>query len=150
MSYADSNLNDFRDEVHKYALQKGWWDDGARNIGELIALCHSELSEGLEEARDGNPPGMTYYSYPNSLAMECPSIDHESLEPIQTCKCGGGREDHPKEVRGKPEGIPSELVDTMIRIFDMAGFFHIDLQKVYREKMEYNKQRERKHGGKAF
>ena len=44
--------------VHEiWAKPKGWWTDietgepKERNIGELIALCHSELSEALEGHR---------------------------------------------------------------------------------------------------
>lgn len=49
------NLNDYAQEVHG-ANQK-WWHDLRtgerldRNFGELIALCHSELSEALEGHR---------------------------------------------------------------------------------------------------
>jgi NTP pyrophosphatase (non-canonical NTP hydrolase) len=39
--------------VHGNAVAHGWWDD-ERNDGELIALCHSELSEMLEALRGGN------------------------------------------------------------------------------------------------
>jgi NTP pyrophosphatase (non-canonical NTP hydrolase) len=35
-----------------------------------------------------------------------------------------------------------ELVDCLIRIFDYAGAFGYDLEGAYREKMEYNAQRE--------
>lgn len=41
--------------IHKTAKEKGWWDN-ERNDGEIIALIHSELSEGLEALRHGNPP----------------------------------------------------------------------------------------------
>lgn len=42
-------------QVILIATTKGWWK-GERNQGELIALMHSELSEGLEAIRHGNPP----------------------------------------------------------------------------------------------
>jgi len=40
---------------HRIAVSKGWWQ-APRTDGELIALMHSELSEALEAARQGNPP----------------------------------------------------------------------------------------------
>jgi NTP pyrophosphatase (non-canonical NTP hydrolase) len=49
------NLNDYAKEVH--AANERWWVDIhtgeplKRNFGELIALCHSELSEALEGHR---------------------------------------------------------------------------------------------------
>jgi len=47
---------------------------------------------------------------------------------------------------GKPCGIPSELADVIIRIFDFAGGANIDLEKIILEKMEYNEKRPYKHG----
>lgn len=44
------------EEIYSIALSKGWYDDGDRNPGEIIALIHAELSEGLEGLRKGNPP----------------------------------------------------------------------------------------------
>lgn len=38
-------------EVNRIAKSKGWWDE-ERNDGEIIALMHSELSEGLEYLRN--------------------------------------------------------------------------------------------------
>lgn len=48
-------FNAVQDKVHATAKEKGWWDN-ERNDGEMIALIHSELSEGLEGLRHGNPP----------------------------------------------------------------------------------------------
>jgi NTP pyrophosphatase (non-canonical NTP hydrolase) len=51
-------VTEFRNKaqaIHATARAKGWWD-GERNDGELLALCHSELSECLEAIRHGNPP----------------------------------------------------------------------------------------------
>lgn len=51
-------LDDFKhtfnlvsDLVHSCAVEKGWWEN-ERNDGEMIALMHAELSEGLEALRN--------------------------------------------------------------------------------------------------
>lgn len=53
--------------------------------------------------------------------------------------------------------VEVELVDALIRIFDYAGAFKLDLQGAFDEKMEYNKHRadhkienRLKDGGKKF
>ena len=45
-------LKELMKESYKTAKEKGWWEE-ERNFGEVIALCHSELSEVLEDYRDG-------------------------------------------------------------------------------------------------
>jgi NTP pyrophosphatase (non-canonical NTP hydrolase) len=49
---------------------------------------------------------------------------------------------------GKPEGIPSELADVVIRVLDMCGYYGIDLEKIMIEKHQYNESRPFRHGGK--
>jgi len=46
-------IKDLIDISHNNAREKGFWDK-ERNVGEMIALCHSELSEALEGHRHGD------------------------------------------------------------------------------------------------
>ena len=41
------------ERAHACAESKGWWDK-ERNVGELLALVHSEVSEALEAYRDSD------------------------------------------------------------------------------------------------
>ena len=45
-------------DCHEAAVKGGWWHDAEgrekdRNIGELLCLIHSEISEAMEGARKG-------------------------------------------------------------------------------------------------
>ena len=48
----------------------------------------------------------------------------------------------------KPEGIPIELADVIIRILDYCAYAGIDIDAAISEKHEYNKSRPYRHGGK--
>lgn len=51
---------------------------------------------------------------------------------------------------GKPEGIPTELADCIIRIFDYCNANGIDIEWAIHEKLEFNKTRPYRHGGKRL
>lgn len=50
------------------------------------------------------------------------------------------------EPSGKPEGVPVELADAIIRIADIAATYGIDLAAALNLKMAYNRTRPWKHG----
>ncbi|MCQ2741590.1 MAG: hypothetical protein MJ210_05725 [Alphaproteobacteria bacterium] len=50
----------------------------------------------------------------------------------------------------KPEGIPIELADVVLRVFTVCGRHGIDLEKAIKIKREYNRHRPYKHGGKLL
>lgn len=52
--------------------------------------------------------------------------------------------------RGKPEGFWVELADCVIRIADLFAYYDVDMNAVIRAKIEYNKTRPHRHGGKAI
>lgn len=107
-------LNKLAQEIHENAVNHGWYDE-PRTFGEIMVLCHSEISEAVEEYRAGH-----------------------SVREIR------------RDVSGKPEGVPIELADTIIRLLDACGYYDIDIEKAVRDKHEYNKSRSYRHGGKVI
>ena len=58
-------LNDLAVVVYKHNAAKGFWGeswDEDRNVGEALALMHSELSEALEEIRKTDATVTRIYS----------------------------------------------------------------------------------------
>jgi hypothetical protein len=117
------NLNDWAKAIHDNAKAHGWHDK-QRGFAEIIALCHSELSEALEEDRAGRPM-IWAHDYEGERKIERP-------------------EDMPEGA--KPEGIAVEMADCLIRILDWAGSKSLDIEGIVRMKHEYNKSRPYRHG----
>lgn len=137
-------IKQFAKEVHENAVKHGWWDE-ERSFGDLIALVHSELSEALEEYRNGHKPDETYYS------CKAPATESTNTEKFKGCPvCPAPCNNQCAGHFGKMEGIPSELADVIIRVLDMAEHYGIDIEAALTEKHAYNLTRPYKHGGKVM
>lgn len=129
------NLNELAKDIHANAQEHGWWED-PRTFGEIIALCHSELSEALEEYRDNKPN--VYF------VIKTQQADGSIIPEIRTDYGDGNYQGE------KPEGIATELADCIIRILDYCAYAGIDIDEAIRIKHEFNKTRPYKHGGKKI
>lgn len=125
--------------AHFIARKKGWWDKftNARGRVEIgpdallgrIMLQATELAEAAECVRDGQRD--LRFEHPESGVKYALSSDWSELR------------------NGfKPEGLPAEWADVVIRIFDDARALGIDLGYAIAVKMYHNQFRKHRHGGR--
>lgn len=138
-------LNEFAAEVHALAVEKGWWEP-APSFPEVITMIHCELSEAIQEYREGAPN--VYFPCLAASENKVPCGGKETIN-CYNFKHGNSAEDC--TYRGsKPEGVAVELADAILRILDYCAFAGIDIESVLEMKHEYNKGREYRHGGKLI
>lgn len=99
-----------------------------------IGLIMTEASEGIEEIRDGHAPSKVYYT--GGYGGHDPLPDDASVDVL-----GDPR---------KPNGLPSELADIIIRTLDIADTHKIDIGAAVIEKLNHNATRGLRHGGKEL
>lgn len=100
------DYNELAKAIHQNAVDHGWWEE-ERGVPEIMALCHSELSEALEEYRAGRP--MLWHKEEETATLYADGQVEEQF------------------ARYKPEGVVVELADCVIRILDYCGKRKIDI-----------------------
>lgn len=100
---------------------------------------------GIEAHKTAKSKG--FYETPPSIPERLCLIHSEVSEALEAFREG---QLELKIIDSKPEGLPSELADVIIRICDMCNHLGIDIDYAVKLKMEYNKTRPFKHGNKSI
>ncbi len=115
-------------EIHKINCEKGFWDEGnKRNVGELLMLCVSELSEALEAHRDNHFCNISKNE--KSEALFASEHDYKNWFEANV-----------------KNTFEDEMADSIIRLLDLSIGMDIDLVWHLQSKIKYNKLRKHKHG----
>ena len=118
---------------------------GFHEQGDRLRLHAEAHSEEFPESRYRFAEDNLRNYYITKLAL----IGTEVSEAIEELRNGHAADEHYYSDGGKPEGLPSELADIVIRSFDLAAEVGFSLGEVIAEKLAYNGRRGRLHGGKA-
>lgn len=124
-------LAEFQELCGYTAESKGFHEDRPKEgqaladwQGNKLMLIVSEAVEAHDEIRNGKTSKETYYP---TAVYGASVIDDGPF---------------------KPEGVPSEIADIVIRCFDFAYTEGFSLAGIIAEKLEYNATRAYKHGKK--
>ena len=113
--------------IHLDNERKGFWDN-QREFGTLLMLVTSELAEGLEADR-------------KNRWFKLLDIKKESFDWVNEPE-----KSKAKFSRTVKDTAEDEIADAVIRLFDLAGGLGIDLGWHIKNKLEYNRTREARHG----
>ena len=120
-------ITELVNKSHQIAKDKGFWDAGERNVGELLMLIVSELGEALEAHRHDRKFSM----FEIEVMLKKKDRDFKSAFELLN-----------------KDTFEDEIADVFIRLGDLCGGLGIDIEKHILAKMKYNETREKLHGKK--
>jgi NTP pyrophosphatase (non-canonical NTP hydrolase) len=126
-------INEMAEAAFAIASSKGWWDFAARPVASGDAPCMHGLT-------------MTPVEVTAQLAL----VVTEAAEAIECVRDGDYGARVSVEKPGKPEGLPSELADIVIRVGQLAHAMGIDLDEAVEIKMAHNAICVHRHGGRLL
>lgn len=115
-----SVLNTLSKKIHDANVKKGFYDN-PREIGTLLMLVVSELSEALEADRKNR----------HCKEQVDSTLDDNYIELFE------------QKVK---DTFEDEIADALIRLFDLVGYLNIDIDAHIDMKLRYNATRPHKHG----
>lgn len=164
--YRLRGLNVLASLIHDNAARHGWYDPTqVRPFDGMMMNVVAEVAEAQEEWRNGREPGQTYFklTLDGSVDLGVQNFKHErgklwvrnydyDFDPRapEWVELDLSRLRQMPGLQGsvKPEGIPTELADIIIRVLDVCAYLGIDIEDAIADKMNYNEHRPHRHGGK--
>ena len=120
------DLNTIGKIAHENSAAHGFWDGTERNEDGTVRMSVTEH--------------LAKHALFSSEVAECTEeVRKPNFDPRATYL----------SEKGKPEGLPAELADIIIRVTEYAHALGINIQQAVIDKHEYNKTRPYKHGKTA-
>lgn len=127
-------MNELVKTIHEIAVKHGFYDN-KREIGTLLMLCVSELSEALEADRKDRRARLDSFQRKQKFRNPDSEIPEERSFQADF------------EIYIK-DTFEDEIADAVIRLLDLCAYQDINIEKHIELKMRYNAMRPHKHGKK--
>lgn len=126
MIHIENDINKLCKKQHEAAKSKGFYDK-PREIGTLLMLTVSELSEALEADRLSKKAYLQEFEKAYHRNNSCESAKAHFEYFVK-------------------DSFEDEIADAILRLLDICGYLNIDIAKHIAYKMWYNSMRSQLHG----